>query len=392
MAPIIGQAVDEGLGIVLFHAHLHDGQPHMSRDDITSAERLLPIFRQRVPGRPHGSVVISRTHAAGMIYLPNEVQPRTSISMRWYGGSIQNWGSEPSPRPHLDPNSIFRSQTLVVGGPGQKTLSQARIAVVGLSGGGSHVVQQLAHLGIGVILLIDPDRVEGKHRHRIVGINWLDTLLRRRKVDVMARLIKRLGTGSRSIKVFARILEPEALDALKSADIIVGCLDNLHARADLQEIASRFLIPYIDLGVSIRQTSAETESAPRVCIGGNVITVIPGGFCMWCCGFLSNEKLAEERNGPNRSYFQEKTGEAQVVSLNGIVASQAVSEMLQLLTGFGGNGIRMQDVTLQGEHGVQRGFRKLDGVNGTLIDWGARKNPNCKHCREMLAVGTVVWN
>jgi ThiF family len=391
MVPIIGQAVDEGLGIVLFHAHFHNGPPKLSRDDIASAERLIPMFRQRVPTRAHGSVVLSRTHASGIVYPPGESQPRATITMRWYGEAIQNWISGSDPTPSTDPNPIFNSQALVVGGPGQTALHNAKVAVVGLSGGGSHVVQQLAHLGIGLLIMIDPDRVEARHRHRIVGLTWLDTLFKRRKVDVMARLVERLGTGSRCIKLFAKVPEPTAVEALKSADIIVGCLDNLHARADLQEIASRFLIPYVDVGVNIRQTVAEEKRDPRVSIGGNVITFTPGGFCMWCCGFLSKDKLAAELNGPNRSYFQNKTGEAQVVSLNGIVASQAVTEVLQLLTGFGGSGIRQQDVGLYGEHGIQRGFRKLDGVKGNLTDWGAKQYLGCIHCGQTLARGDVAW-
>ena len=392
MVPIIGQAVDEGLGIVLFHAHLHNGPPRLSRDDVASAERLLPLFRQRVPTRPHGSVVLSRSHAGGIIYLPGESKPRTTITIRWYGEAIENWGSGSDPTPTPNPNLTLDSQGLVVGELGKTVLHKTRVAVVGLSGGGSHVVQQLAHIGIGLIIMIDPDRTEYRHRHRIVGLTWLDTLFRRQKVDVMARLVKRLGTGSRCIKVFAKVPEPEAVEALKSADIIVGCLDNLHARADLQEIASRFLIPYVDVGVSIRQTPAEAKHDPRVSIGGNVITFIPGGFCMWCCGFLSKDKLSGELTGPNRSYFQNKDGEAQVVSLNGVVASQAVTEVLQLLTGFGGNGIRQQDVALPGEHGMQRGFRKLDGIAGTLVDWGARKRMMCEHCNGTLARGTLVWS
>jgi len=67
---------------------------------------------------------------------------------------------------------------------------------------------------------------------------------------------------------------------------------------------------------------------------------------MWCSGFLSKEKLDAQLKGPNRNYFENRGGEAQVVSLNGLVASQAVTEVLQLLTGFGGSGLRRRDVAL----------------------------------------------
>jgi hypothetical protein len=112
---------------------------------------------------------------------------------------------------------------------------------------------------------------------------------------------------------------------------------------------------------------------------------------MWCCGFLSKEKLDAELAGLNRNYFENRAGEAQVVSLNGVVASQAVTEVLQLLTGFGGTGLRPADVALADQPSLQRGFRKLDGVRGTLDDWGAARRPDCTFCRSTLAASVVAW-
>lgn len=391
MVPVIEQAMSERLGIVIFHAHSHRGRPSLSDDDRTSADRLLPMFQQRVPTRPHGSIVLSRTHASGVILMPGETQPRTAVAVRWYGAAISNWPvSDETIIAPEDP--IFQRQALVVGGPGQEILRRVRVAVVGLGGGGSHVVQQLAHVGIGEIIVIDPDRVESTNRHRLVGLTRLDVWLKRRKVDVMYRLVRRIGSGSRCRRIPVRVPEPVAVEALKEADVIVGCLDNLHARLDLQDIAWRFLIPYVDIGVSIRPVKDAREGDPRVSIGGNVITLIPGGFCLWCCGFLSDEKLALELNGLNRNYFQNRTGEAQVVSLNGVVASQAVSEVLQLLTGFAGTGIRHADVAVDPDGTNQRGFKKFNGTSGTLQEWGASRRPTCAHCTTTLAQGTVTWS
>jgi hypothetical protein len=65
------------------------------------------------------------------------------------------------------------------------------------------------------------------------------------------------------------------------------------------------------------------------------------------------------------SYFEKNKQEAQVVSFNGVLASQAVSEVLQLLTGYRGSGIREADLKVPGES-VFRGYKKFDGVTGTL--------------------------
>jgi hypothetical protein len=65
-----------------------------------------------------------------------------------------------------------------------------------------------------------------------------------------------------------------------------------------------------------------------------------------CCGFLSREKIEAGQNGPTRGYFEKNRQEAQVVSFNGVLASQAVTEVLQLLTGFRGVGLRREDLRI----------------------------------------------
>jgi hypothetical protein len=111
-----------------------------------------------------------------------------------------------------------------------------------------------------------------------------------------------------------------------------------------------------------------------------------------CCGFLTEEKLKAELAGPNRNYFENREGEAQVVSLNGVVASQAVTEGIQLLTGFRGTSLRPSDIALPHEPSLQRGFYKLDGLRGTLEDWGAARRGTCAFCRSALGAGTVDWS
>ncbi len=100
MIPAITTAIDETLGIVIFHAHAHDGPPRLSGDDQTSADRLIPMFKARVPTRPHGSVVLSRTHAGGFIVMPDAPAPQTRIDVRWLGASIVDWRTtKPSATP-----------------------------------------------------------------------------------------------------------------------------------------------------------------------------------------------------------------------------------------------------------------------------------------------------
>jgi len=162
------------------------------------------------------------------------------------------------------------------------------------------------------------------------------------------------------------------MNALKRCDIVVGCVDNYHARADLQELAWRYLIPYVDIGALIRPAKT------GITIGGHVGTFVPGSFCQWCIGFLSQAKLEAETHGRPRSYFEASDKEAQVVSFNGLLASQAVSEVLQLITGFA----RADDDLV---------VKKFDGLQGTLTEWSVKKRPGCERCSAALSGGDPVW-
>ena len=61
--------------------------------------------------------------------------------------------------------------------------------IVGLGGGGSHVAQQLAHIGIGNLALFDPDHIELPNLNRTVGATSADADNGTPKVRVAKRMI-----------------------------------------------------------------------------------------------------------------------------------------------------------------------------------------------------------
>lgn len=373
MVPMLNEALLEDLGIIVFHSHPHAGPVSLSTDDIESSERLLPVFQNLIPTRPHASIVLGTDHLSGVVLLPGAATFQDGVTARWLGKVVVEWPSGAEHAGLPEPEAIFYRQALLTGSAGEMRLRRATVAVVGLSGGGSHVVQQLARMGIGHIIGVDHDRVDKPGRSRVIGLSALDVLLRRRKTAVMARMVRRTNRRVRFTGVRYAIPRQEAIDAIKGADIVVGCVDSYHARADLQEVASRFLIPYVDVGLMIQPL----ENGSGVTIGGNVITSIPGEFCQWCVGALSQEKVDAETGGHPRSYYQGTDKQAQVVSMNGLLASAAVTEVLQVITGFA-----PVDEELS--------IKKYDGLRGTLSEWLVHKG-DCPRCELALGAGETVW-
>ena len=107
-------------------------------------------------------------------------------------------------------------------------LSSVRVGVIGLGGGGSHVVQQLAHIGVCDFVICDPDKVEESNLNRLVGGTAADSESGTLKTTVALRLIKSINPSARVVCVAA----PWQLESLSVHDcaVVFGCVDSYAAR------------------------------------------------------------------------------------------------------------------------------------------------------------------
>ena len=206
-----------------------------------------------------------------------------------------------------------------LGPDSDRRIAGARAGVVGLCGGGSHVVQQLAHIGLGGFELMDFDRADGTNRNRMVGLSARAAKRQSLKIDVMRRLVKSVNPTAK-VNAFAGRWQDNA-PALRSCDVIFGCVDSYDQRRQLELFARRYQVPYIDVGMDV-----SGEEAQHV-VSGQVILSMPGCPCMRCMGFLSEELLAAEANK-----YGAAGARPQVVWPNGVLASTAVGLFVSLLT------------------------------------------------------------
>jgi hypothetical protein len=199
-------------------------------------------------------------------------------------------------------------------------LDAATIGIVGLGGGGSHVGQQCAHMGIGGFAGADPDVIEDTNTNRLIGGTLKDVASGRPKVEIAERLIRGLHPKARITHV--RGDWRQAADDLKLCDAIVGAVDSFKEREQLERFARRHLIPYIDIGMDVHQLGNG-----KFLVSGQVILSSPGQPCMRCCGFITDERLEEEARR-----YGAAGSRPQVVWANGTLASTAVGLLTQVLT------------------------------------------------------------
>lgn len=205
-----------------------------------------------------------------------------------------------------------------LGPSSESELKAVKLGIIGLGGGGSHVAQQAAHLGVGNYVLVDPDKIEDTNLNRLVGGTKADVKLESSKIDIATRLIRGVMPDA-NISSFAKPWQQVAHE-LRSCDVIIGGLDSVTAKDDLDRFCRRFLMPYIDMGMDVH------EVAGRYLIAGQVVLVTPGSPCLRCLGVVTEESLAREAGN-----YGVAGGKPQVVWPNGILASSAIGLFTQLV-------------------------------------------------------------
>lgn len=212
------------------------------------------------------------------------------------------------------------SRQSFLGDNSQEIIERAVVGVPGLGGGGSHIVQQLAHIGFLRYRIYDGDVAEDSNLNRLIGAKESDPTHKTAKIEIAERMIKGLR-GSAVVESYPCRWQ-EQPEPLRGCDVIFGCVDGFTERRELEACARRYLIPLIDIGMDVHCVGDEP---PRM--GGQVILSMPGGPCMFCLGFLNQRVLAQEA---------ERYGDAgprpQVIWPNGVLASTAVGIAVDLLT------------------------------------------------------------
>lgn len=242
-------------------------------------------------------------------------------------------------------NEAFQRQALAFGPALQGILKQLAVVVVGCGGTGSAIAMLLARLGVGEIVLIDPDRVEVSNLNRLHGAGLEDARSRRAKVETVRDSIEHMGLGTHVETHMTRVSDPSTWDSLKSADVIFGCTDDNLGRVLLNRLAYFYVVPVIDVGLAIEVTN---DDPPKiVALDGRVTVLYPRSTCLLCREIVDVVRAREEAlRLSNPAEYERQKEEAyvigegdpapSVVTFTTEVATMAITEMLQRIQGFRG--------------------------------------------------------
>lgn len=341
---VMNKANREGLVIVEAHSHpFSQDIVDFSSLDLSGQRDLFTHLQDVSPGKPYAALVLGQQAVKGLLWLPTKKRPSPiheiriptdSIHKIYAAGETLSNAESTNTEPNR-PYSAYHRQVLAFGDIGQYQLGQITVGIVGLGGIGSIVTLELAHLGINHFILVDDDVVETTNLNRLVGATM--KYIGEPKVKVSEKLIKGVKPTIKVTGIQANVRSNDALQALKGADIIVGCVDSDSGRMILNELALAYMIPYLDCGAGINVRNGDIVEA-----GGRVVVWVPGRPCLLCSKEFIPRIAAEELESPEEREFRRRYGyitgadvkEPAVISLNGTIASLAVTELLALVTGF----------------------------------------------------------
>jgi molybdopterin/thiamine biosynthesis adenylyltransferase len=328
--PLLKRARQEGLSLVLTHTHPFAEEAHFSPVDDEGERVLMPSLFARTGDCPHGALVLTSKHCSARIWPQPGAEPRHLSPVVEVGRNLKIY--DPNHGRSSAIGSQFDRSVRAFGAEGQATLASLSIGIVGLGGTGSVVAEQLAHLGVGRLLLLDPDAIEETNLNRVVGATRKD--IGRPKVEVAAEAARRVNPQIKVTAISGNVILSSDARHMLSSDFLFCCTDSHGSRAVINQIAYQYVIPTIDLGVRIQVRAGTVES-----VTGRVQMLAPGLPCLICDELLDPEEvrrdlLSDEARARDPYIVGAVEPQPAVISLNSAVASLGVTMMLSAVTGL----------------------------------------------------------
>ena len=130
-----------------------------------------------------------------------------------------------------------------VGWEGQEKLLRAGVAVVGAGGLGGYIVEGLARMGVGRLVVIDGDVFEEHNLNR--QLLCTEDTLGRPKTEVAVERARQVNAAVEVIAKTALLTAENAATLLEGADVVVDALDSLPTRFVLERAARGLGVPMV---------------------------------------------------------------------------------------------------------------------------------------------------
>ncbi|HXE98543.1 MAG TPA: HesA/MoeB/ThiF family protein [Dongiaceae bacterium] len=125
----------------------------------------------------------------------------------------------------------------------QLTLFRSSVAVIGCGGLGGYIVEELARLGVGKIVVIDPDVFEEHNLNRQLFSSPEN--LGTAKVAAAARRIGEINPAVNLVPIQAAFSPEYGAAMLDGCQVVVDALDSIQVRLELADVCAALDVPLV---------------------------------------------------------------------------------------------------------------------------------------------------
>lgn len=348
---------EENLHYLAIHNHGEGNSVQFSPDDLASHRRGYPALIDASRGKLIGALVFSSNALAGEIWIsPNQ---QVLINESIVVGRNRRVLYPTPPNMNAVRLEMYDRQTRIFGDVGQVILGQLKVGIIGLGGVGSLVNEYLAHLGVGHLVLVDPERIEITNLPRVVGSSrwdakawlsretnpsWLRKLGKRLstpKVNIARRVARKANPNIQITKVFDTVLRNSVVGNLVDCDYLFLASDTMQSRLLFNALVHQYLIPGVQMGSKI---VSDKNRGQLLDVYSVVRPVTPDSGCLVCNGLISPTRLQEEaleqgQMGHMHYVDDPDVNAPSVITLNSVVASQATNDFMFYVLGLRNGGV-----------------------------------------------------
>lgn len=332
---LLQQAYGKGCAIVKVHSHTRDYRRFSLLDDRSDNVLFAAVTSFLDDDLPHASLImLPDGEMFGRVLGDDGAVIAPVESVMAVGDELRVWTAN---QPASEAGFTLR-HAQAFGSGTTALLRSLSVAVVGCSGTGSVVVEQLARLGVGRLVLVDPDTVEEKNLNRILNTGKEDVYLKRPKVHALASAVARMGLGQELLALNQNLIAPETIMRVAECDIVFGCMDGVEGRHVLNRVATFYTMPYFDVGVRLDADGVGGIEQ----IAGAIHYLQPGLSSLLSRGVYDMERVdAEAMHRTNPEMYGRLVAEGYlhgvvedrpaVISVNLLFAALVVNEFLARL-------------------------------------------------------------
>ena len=377
----VSKAITEHAGLLFVHSHPDPGQPiGLSPADRSSITSLAQTIAPMLEG-PFAAAVVHPEGWAASVWEHSGFSPvdrivSTGRTLRLLSPLLAVPRRRSTDLPGLDDRQRDALGTV------HDLLQNLEIAVVGVGGLGSPIAEQLVRMGTGTVTIVDSDVLDTPSNvRRVIGStpNDLRCHTSPAKVDVVGRHLDQIGLGSPVLRVAGDIRHERIFRSLLDSDVVICATDSHSSRAILNELASTYLLPVLDVGV---QAGAK-RNADLAALVAEIAILTPVTPCLWCRGRISADVIRAE-NLP----YDQRERLAREGYLVGGIGEPAPSVMALTALGAGLATCAVLAM-LSGEGSVCPSGYWIDGLMGDSGETHpVEPNPGCR-CRRHLGLGDI---